>query len=239
MLLLKNSTKTLEHSELNPIYTASRFLINEILEKPMTQSPADDKTPQSAEEEAVDITVTDTPESDSGTTEETEPMSFNSLQALYEKSTAKAEENYQQLLRAKADVENMQRRATRDIANARKYALEGFVNDLIPVLDSLEQGMAIETNNSTETDGMRQGLELTMKLFVDAMTKHGVERLDPTGHPFNPEHHEAMSMIETSDIEPNHVMQVFQKGYLLNKRVVRPARVIVARGPTKPIDENA
>ncbi len=209
----------------------------------MTQSPADERTQQSAEEVAVDSVANETSErNDANSTQqdvanESEPMSFNTLQALYEESQAKLEEYYQQVLRAKAEVENMQRRADRDIANARKYALEAFVNDLIPVLDSLEQGMAIET--TADSEGMREGLELTMKLFVDTMTKHGVERLDPTGHPFNPEHHEAMSMVESSDVEPNHILQVFQKGYLLNQRVVRPARVIVARGPSKPIDQKA
>ena len=216
----------------------------------MAQSPVDEQAKQSpegkssegknSEEVVVDIETNNAPADEKVADKKetsSEPMSFNDLQALYETSQAKVDENYQQVLRAKAEVENMQRRVERDISNARKFALESFVNDLIPVLDSLEQGMAIET--SAESDGMREGVELTMKLFVDAMTKHGVERLDPTGKPFNPEHHEAMSMIETADVDPNHVMQVFQKGYLLNKRVVRPARVIVARGPSKPIDESA
>ena len=207
----------------------------------MTQSAADEKAKHSSEEKnAVDTASdheTEVEQSANQSEKDSEPMSFNDLKALYDASQAKVDENYQQVLRAKAEVENMQRRSERDISNARKFALESFVNDLIPVLDSLEQGMSIE--NSTESEGMREGLELTMKLFVDAMTKHGVERLDPTGHPFNPEHHEAMSMIETADVEPDHIMQVFQKGYLLNKRVVRPARVIVARGPSKPIDESA
>jgi molecular chaperone GrpE len=204
----------------------------------MTQSPADEKAKQRAEEVAVDSAANHKPTVEQEEVQaESEPMSFNDLLALYESSQDKVKESYQQVLRAKAEVENMQRRSQRDISNARKFAIEGFVNDLIPVLDSLEQGMAIES--STDSEGMREGLELTMKLFVDAMTKHGVERLDPAGHPFNPEHHEAMSMVETSEVDPDHVMQVFQKGYLLNDRVVRPARVIVARGPTKPIDESA
>ncbi len=188
----------------------------------MTQTPDNDKA-QAPTEEVADNAA--------------EAITFDELNALYEEAEVKAEENYQLALRSKAEVENMQRRSDRDIVNARKYALESFVNDLIPVLDSLEQGMAVET--TTDASGMREGVELTMKLFVDAMNKHGVERLDPEGHPFNPEHHEAMSMIESEDVDPDHVMQVFQKGYLLNGRIVRPARVIVARGPVKPVDENA
>ncbi|PIP80087.1 MAG: nucleotide exchange factor GrpE [Gammaproteobacteria bacterium CG22_combo_CG10-13_8_21_14_all_40_8] len=156
------------------------------------------------------------------------------IQALEEK----AEENYQLAIRAKAEVENVKRRSDRDVSNARKYALERFVDDLIPVMDSLEQGMNLQLEGS-EAESMREGLALTMKLFTDAMAKHGIEKVDPEGHPFNPEHHEAMSMIESHEVEPNHVLKVFQKGYLLHGRVVRPARVIVARGPSKPLDEKA
>ena len=191
----------------------------------MTQTPEDDKLEQIVEDAAEATAKTD------------DSMSFDELKNLYEEVKTKAEDNYQLALRSKAEVENMQRRAERDISNARKYALENFVNDLIPVLDSLEQGMAVET--APDAKGMREGVELTMKLFVDAMSKHGVERLDPAGHPFNPEHHEAMSMVESKDVDPDHVMQVFQKGYLLHGRVVRPARVIVARGPSDSIDEKA
>ncbi len=159
------------------------------------------------------------------------------LEQQLEQALAKAEESYDLALRTKAESENLLRRSERDIANARKYAIEGFVNDLIPVLDSLEQGMSIEQQSASSS--MREGMELTFKLMVDVLDKHGVERLDPEGHPFNPEHHEAMTTVESEEVNPDHVMQVFQKGYLLNGRVVRPARVVVARGPTKPVDESA
>ncbi len=166
-----------------------------------------------------------------------EASDLETLKSALEEAQAKAEENYELALRTKADAENIQRRSERDIANARKYAIEGFVNDLIPVLDSLEQGMQIETDGASKA--MREGMELTFKLLVDALDKHGVERLDPEGHPFNPEHHEAMTTVESEEVDPDHVLQVFQKGYLLNGRVVRPARVVVARGPAKAVDESA
>lgn len=175
--------------------------------------------------------------SETGVQDENQPESVDLSQKI-EDLQAKVDENYQIALRAKAETENVRRRSERDVSSARKYALERFVTDLIPVMDSLEQGMNIPIEG-IEAEGMREGLELTMKLLVDAMSKHGVERLDPQGHPFNPEHHEAMSMLESQEVEPNHVLQVFQKGYLLHGRTVRPARVIVARGPSKPVDEKA
>ncbi len=175
--------------------------------------------------------------SETGVQDENQPESIDLSQKI-EDLQAKVDENYQIALRAKAETENVRRRSERDVSSARKYALERFVTDLIPVMDSLEQGMNIPIEGA-EAEGMREGLELTMKLLVDAMSKHGVERLDPQGHPFNPEHHEAMSMLESQEVEANHVLQVFQKGYLLHGRTVRPARVIVARGPSKPVDEKA
>ncbi len=189
-------------------------------------------TPETKEKQQDESQVSDNKQS--------EGAELGALESELEQARAKAEENYELALRTKADAENIQRRCERDISNARKYAIEGFVNDLIPVLDSLEQGMKIEIK---ATDGaskaMRDGMELTFKLLVDVLDKHGVERLDPEGHPFNPEHHEAMTTVESDEVAPDHVLQVFQKGYLLNGRVVRPARVVVARGPAKPVDESA
>lgn len=197
-----------------------------------TDAPIEDNNQQPLEVENEELASSET-----GAQDENQPESID-LNQKVEELQAKIDENYQIALRAKAETENVKRRSERDVSNARKYALERFVTDLIPVMDSLEQGMNIPSEG-TEAEGMREGLELTMKLLVDAMSKHGVERVDPQGHPFNPEHHEAMSMLESQDVEPNHVLQVFQKGYLLHGRTVRPARVIVARGPSKPVDEKA
>jgi len=200
------------------------------LEKRMTQPTTEE---QKSQPEAENKANTENNES----SEKSEAETIESLQAKLEESIAKANENYDLALRTKAEAENIQRRSERDISNARKYAIEGFVNDLIPVLDSLEQGMVIEANE--ESKAMKEGMELTFKLMVDTLGKHGVERLDPQGKPFNPEHHEAMTTVESTEIAPDHVMDVFQKGYLLNGRIVRPARVVVARGPANPLDEKA
>lgn len=141
-----------------------------------------------------------------------------------------------QLLRSQAEMENVRRRATRDVENAHKYAIEKFAGELLPVADSLEK--AVETAHSAaesaEGDGdaakaIAEGVELSLKLFVDKLGKGGLEQIDPLGHPFDPQQHEAMAMVPNPDAEPNSVIDVMQKGYLLNGRLVRAAMVVVAK----------
>lgn len=162
---------------------------------------------------------------------------IEALKAKLAEAERKAQENYELALRVKAEAENQRKRMEREAENSRRFALERFVTDLVPVLDSMEQGLAIEVKDEA-AKAMREGLELTMKLLLDVMKKHGVERVDPKGQPFNPEHHEAMSMVESTEVDPHHVLEVYQKGYLLNGRVVRPARVVVSKGSPK-VDESA
>ena len=133
------------------------------------------------------------------------------------------------LIRAHAEMENIRRRAERDVANAHKYALEKFVSSLLPVVDSLEQALQHSCDDDS-AKAIHEGIELTMKMFLDTLKKSGVEQVDPINDNFNPQFHEAMSMVDHPDAEPNTVIEVFQKGYLLNGRLVRPARVIVAKG---------
>jgi len=132
--------------------------------------------------------------------------------------------------RTQAEIQNMRRRAEQDVDKARKFALEKFAGELLPVVDSLER--AIEACNAEDdaSKALREGVEMTLKLFLDGMAKFNVEAVDPQGQPFNPEHHQAMSMVEVPDAEPNTVVAVMQKGYLLNGRLVRPAMVMVAKG---------
>lgn len=139
----------------------------------------------------------------------------------------KAHENWEKATRAMAEVENMRRRAERDVANAHKFSLERFANQLLPVVDSLEQ--AIQLADKVENAAMHEGLELTMKLFLDVLQKNQIEQIDPVGEVFDPQQHEAMSMQVVPDAKPNTVVMVFQKGYKLNERIIRPARVIVAK----------
>lgn len=134
-----------------------------------------------------------------------------------------------QVLRSLAEVENIKRRATRDVENAHKFAVEKLLSDLIPVLDSLDK--AVET--AAQTDGaeaIAEGVSLSLKLFVDTLARSGVEEIDPLGAPFDPQLHEAMTMVPNPDAEPNSVMDVMAKGYVLNGRLVRAAKVIVVKG---------
>ncbi len=139
---------------------------------------------------------------------------------------AKAQENWDRYLRAAAETENVRKRALRDVENARKYALENFSRDLLDVRDSLEMGL--EAADSADANALREGSEATLKLLGTVMERFGVEQVDPLGEPFDPELHEAMTMQPAPDAEPNTVLTVVQKGYTLNGRLLRPARVVVA-----------
>ena len=134
-------------------------------------------------------------------------------------------------LRAQADAMNVQRRAEQEIEKARKFALERFCGDLLSVVDNLER--ALESSGDEQgSAALAEGVELTRKGFMDVLAKYGVEAVDPTGEPFDPETAQAMSMVEQPDAEPNSVVAVMQKGYLLNGRLLRPAMVMVAKAPS-------
>ncbi len=136
---------------------------------------------------------------------------------------------HEQVLRAQADVQNIRRRAELDVEKAHKYALEKFVSDMLPVADNLERAIASMDKDNEATQAVLEGVELTYKTLVDALKRHQVETVDPEGAPFDPQLHQAMSMIESPDAEPNTVLNVFQKGYTLNGRLVRPAMVVVSK----------
>ena len=133
-------------------------------------------------------------------------------------------------LRAQADAINAQRRAELDVEKARKFALERFANDLLPVVDNLER--AVEASTGSDAEGIAavvEGVELTLKSLIDVLAKNGVTPVDPHGEPFDPQVAQAMSMIENPDVEPNTVIAVMQKGYLLKDRLLRPAMVMVSK----------
>ena len=130
-------------------------------------------------------------------------------------------------LRAQAEVENMRRRAARDVENAHKFALERFAESLLPVVDSLEKSV----ESAADAAAVSEGVGLCLKLFIDTLARKGIEQIDPLGEPFDPSHSEAMAMVENPNAEPNSVMEVMQKGYALNGRLVRAAKVIVAKAP--------
>ncbi|GGJ08769.1 nucleotide exchange factor GrpE [Halopseudomonas pertucinogena] len=134
-----------------------------------------------------------------------------------------------QALRAVADAQNARRRSEQEVAKAHKFALERFANDLLAVVDSLERGLELSSDEDPAIKPMRDGMELTLKLFTDTLARHQIVAVDPHGEPFNPELHQAMTMEERDNVEPNTVIKVFQKGYTLNERLLRPAMVVVSK----------
>lgn len=159
--------------------------------------------------------------------ESLEHLSYEEVSEKLTLAEQQAHENWEKSVRALAELDNVRRRAEREIDNAHRYGAEKLISSLLPVMDSLEQ--ALQMAAKEEDAAMREGLELTMKLFLDALQKFDVQQLDPMGLPFNPQEHEAMTMQEAPGVAPNTVVAVFQKGYKLSDRVIRPARVIVSK----------
>ncbi|MHB8745384.1 MAG: nucleotide exchange factor GrpE [Gammaproteobacteria bacterium] len=151
------------------------------------------------------------------------------LTLLLEDARSKADEHWNQVLRMQAELENQRKRAARDLESAHKYALDRFIADLLPVKDSLELGLAAagDGNDSTVVK-LREGMELTLKMLAQVLEKFGVREINPLGEPFNPEFHQAMTLQPAAHAAPNTVLNVFQKGYTLNERLVRPAMVVVS-----------
>lgn len=168
-------------------------------------------------------------EAESTATEtENEEVSIETLTAKLAEAEAKADDNWDQLVRSRAEMENIRRRTERDLANAHKYALEKFAQELLPVIDSMEMGVAAAQDENADVSKLREGTEMTLKMFETAIEKFGIKGVHPHGEAFNPEHHQAMTMIDSPEHEPNTIIDVMQKGYLLNERLVRPAMVVVS-----------
>ncbi|AMH20037.1 GrpE family heat shock protein [Hafnia paralvei ATCC 29927] len=133
------------------------------------------------------------------------------------------------VMRARAEADNIRRRAEQDVEKAHKFALEKFSNELLPVIDSLERALDLADKSNPDLAAMIEGIELTLKSMLDAVRKFGVEQVGEVNVPFNPEVHQAMTMMESDQHEPNQVMMVMQKGYTLNGRLIRPAMVAVSK----------
>lgn len=158
------------------------------------------------------------------------------LQARLAEVEAEAEQHRDQFLRARADADNAIKRMEREADKARKFALERFAGELLAVLDSMEMGLAAAESATVES--LKEGAELTLKMLQSAVGKHGVTAVEPEGERFDPQLHEAMSMVPAPDADPNTVINVVQKGYTLNGRLLRPARVIVAAAPPAAAEAN-
>ena len=172
------------------------------------------------------------------------PASANDASKLtteIETLRAQVTETQDKFLRARAEIENTRRRAEIDVANAHKYAIERFAAEMVTVKDSLELARNVDINQESQTavQKMHEGLDLTLKLMDDIFRKFGLTTLDPKGEKFDPGRHHAISVVDSSEVPPNHVANVMQKGYLLQERVLRPALVVVARAPATSGDNPA
>ncbi|MBT8141515.1 MAG: nucleotide exchange factor GrpE [Gammaproteobacteria bacterium] len=150
-------------------------------------------------------------------------------QTPLEIAEAKAQEHHENLLRLAAEMDNLRKRTTREVELARKFGIERFAKEMLLVKDSLEMSVQAAQSEQATVEAIKEGVEITMKQLDGALEKFAVKQIDADGEPFNPEIHEAMAMQPSSDLEPNTVMFVMQKGYTLNDRVLRPARVMVSR----------
>ena len=134
-------------------------------------------------------------------------------------------------LRALAEAQNARRRAEQDVEKARKYALERFTGELLPVVDNLERALESNAEGGDDINSIADGVDLTLKSLLDVLKRFNIEQIDPAGEPFDPQLHQAMSMVDNADVEPNTVLHVMQKGYSLSGRLIRPAMVLVSKDP--------
>lgn len=153
----------------------------------------------------------------------------DSVEAQLARAEKTIKDYWDQMMRLRAEIENNRKRAERDIENAHKYALKNFIENLLPVIDSLEMGQAAARADNATLDSIREGSEMTMTMLLQFLEKQGLETIDPLGEKFDPEKHQAMSMVEAADAESNTVVEVMQKGFALHDRLVRPAMVVVAK----------
>lgn len=190
-------------------------LSEEVLEQLQTESAGSDSQAEPSEE------VLEQPQ--------TEPVELDvgALQVQLEGLQVKADQHFNDLLRAQADLENTRKRAQRDIQNAHKFGLEKLVGEILPVKDSVELGLSA-ADDVQNVESLREGMELTLKMLTDALGKLGLQEVNPDGEQFDPNFHQAMTMQPSPEAEPGTVLHVVQKGYVLNERLVRPALVIVA-----------
>ncbi|QUM77773.1 nucleotide exchange factor GrpE [Moritella sp. 24] len=181
-----------------------------------------------------DVTVEETVVEEAAVEVDESAARIAALEAELAKATASAAEFKDAALRSKADADNVRRRAAIDVDKAKKFALEKFANELLPVIDNMERGLLHADKTNETLLPLIEGIELTAKSLESALEKFGVKSVNPEGEKFNPELHQAMSMIESADVEPNTVITVMQKGYELNGRLIRPAMVMISKATATP-----
>lgn len=161
------------------------------------------------------------------------PMTIEALQQQVEDLKNELAQTKEQSLRVQAEMQNVRRRAQQDVEKAHKFGLEKFVSDMLPVADNLERTVVAASETNADIQAIVEGTELTLKSLMDALKRHQVDSVYPEGEPFDPQFHQAMTAIENGEVEPNTVLNVFQRGYTLHGRLVRPAMVVVAKAPAK------
>ena len=179
----------------------------------MTKKQDEEQSVENIEDENIETTEQEIPEGD--------------LQTQLEEAQKSTKDNWDKVLRAQAEMENLRRRNAKDLENAHKFALDGFVKALLEVKDSLTMGLKTARDDNASIESITEGLEMTDKVFLSTLEKFGVETINPAGESFNPEFHEAVTMIPMPDKESNSVLEVIQVGFSLNGRLVRPAMVVV------------
>ena len=190
---------------------------------------------QEADESVADdatVPADASPESDVQAEENQDPAEpeseVDSLKKQVEEANVKAEQNWDAVLRTRAEMENLRKRQTRELENAHKFALDKIAAELLPVRDTLEMGVAA-ANEEADLSKIAEGTELTLKMLTQALEKFNIAEVDPVGEKFDPDKHQAISMQENTDQPANTVLSVMQKGYTLNERLLRPAMVIIAK----------
>ena len=189
---------------------------------------AQEKDNNEINDETADQVVKDENQADSQEEAQLDSPEKNadSLESQLEDAQAKASENWNQYLRAKAEMDNLRRRNIKDVENAHKFGLEKFATEMLPVLDGISMGLAVE---DASAESLREGMELTMSMLEKMMEKLGIEEIDPINEKFDAARHQAMSVQPNAEVEPNTVIAVMQKGYSLNERLIRPAMVMVSK----------
>ena len=196
-----------------------------------TEQQIDQEAEDMAQPEDTENKASSEPGKDRPADEEAVELDIDALQEALDEATAQAADNWDKLMRSQAELDNILKRTKRDVENAHKFAIEKFVNELLPVRDSLELGLSHAEGEDVDPAKLKEGSELTLRMLSQAMEKFNIVQIDPKGEAFNPEFHEAMTMVPSDQVEPNSVLEVIQKGYTLNDRLIRPARVIVAKAP--------
>jgi molecular chaperone GrpE len=220
---------------ITPLLVAVKNLLKEYTELSMSN----EQTPQQGEELETNA-ETEQQEAAQASVELTEDQQrIVELETAVIAAETKIVDQKDSVMRAIADADNARKRAQGEIDKARKFALEKFAGELLPVADNLERALQVANPEDEAIKPIMDGVELTLKSFLSTIEKFGMTVIDPQGQPFNPEKHQAMSMQENAELPPNTVLAVMQKGYEINGRLLRPAMVLVTRAPESTVDTQA